>query len=173
MSSSKCKAIRIVLVNWCAAFLITFGTCYFFWDKLPKFHETVRGFLFSGFLTLGSFLLTTKTFVITRLQDGLFHTNEYDLKHQVAVHQNGTEKTGARNEGLRRLTEFLVWSVFSCMSVAVVQLILSTCESSITSAVSLSAAAASLFLVLLSWLYIRDFMHQYLELANSRPLPKQ
>lgn len=173
MTTSKGKAIKLVMINWIIAFFLGITACVMLWSKVADFHETVRGYLFSGFLTLGSFLLTTKTFVITRLQDGLFHTIEYDKKYKEAVRQNGKEKTGERNEGLRRLTEFLVWSVFSCMAVSVGQLLLSACRSNLASAIALAACCASLFLVLRSWIYIRSFIHEYLEFANDRPLPEE
>lgn len=106
--NSRVNVVRPVVLTWLGAFAAAFLLGLFFWDHLADFHKEVRGYLFSGFLTLGSFLLTTKTFVITRLQDGLFHTPEYDDLHKRAVAQVGESRIGPRNVGLSRLTEFLV-----------------------------------------------------------------
>lgn len=144
--------------------------CFLLREHVVPFHAEAKGYLFSGYLTLGSFLLTTKTFVITRLQEGLFQSKEYCDLHEEASGRKGIKKVGERNEPLRRLTEFLVWSVCLCLITAVLQLVLSALKSFYASTVALGLAAAALALVLRSWLLMRQFMHQYLIVANKKPV---
>ncbi len=40
-------------------------------------HKNLRGYLFSGFISVGSFLLSLHTFVIVNLKDKVFGTKEY------------------------------------------------------------------------------------------------
>lgn len=41
------------------------------------YHKNLRGYLFSGFISVGSFLLSLHTFVIVNLKDKLFSTDAY------------------------------------------------------------------------------------------------
>lgn len=41
------------------------------------YHKNLRGYLFSGFISVGSFLLSLHTFVIVNLRDKVFATPEY------------------------------------------------------------------------------------------------
>ncbi|WP_052300308.1 hypothetical protein [Opitutus terrae] len=146
--------------------MISAIACGTWWGEIVEFHNDIRGYLFSGFLTLGSFLLTTKTFVITRLQEGLFQKREYDEWYRIAVQQHGVEKVGARNQPLRNLTEFLVWSVVSCLGTAVCQLLLSAVKHPFATTVAFGASAGALSLVLRAWWHLRALMLDYLDYAN-------
>ncbi|EKS7795069.1 hypothetical protein QMU90_002604 [Edwardsiella ictaluri] len=64
--------------------LVLLGLCLLY-KNTPKvsvnffdfYHKNLRGYLFSGFISVGSFLLSLHTFVIINLRDKVFATQEY------------------------------------------------------------------------------------------------
>jgi hypothetical protein len=164
------RALKPLLFTWGTGFAIALVGSWVGSAHIVGFHKDVRGYLFSGLLTLGSFLLTTKTFVVTRLQEGLFQRREYDQWYKIAVEQSGESAVGARNQPLRNLTEFLVWSVVSCLLTAVGQLLLSTAMNPWTTALAFGASLGALSLVLRAWWHLRGLMHTYLEYADRQSL---
>lgn len=48
------------------------------------YHKNLRGYLFSGFISVGSFLLSLHTFVIINLRDKIFVTPEYKKSYSLA-----------------------------------------------------------------------------------------
>jgi hypothetical protein len=136
-------------------------------------HKDIRGYLFSGLMTLGSFLLSTKTFIVTRLQEGLFQLPEYNAKWEIFKEQNPSRRDEPRNAPLRELTEYISLSVFSCLSISVVQLGLSFAQSIWASAIGLCASASVLFFVLNAWSCMRRLIQDYLEAANKIPIKER
>ncbi|HGG6556611.1 TPA: hypothetical protein ACJG76_004810 [Salmonella enterica subsp. diarizonae serovar 61:i:z] len=49
------------------------------------YHKNLRGYLFSGFISVGSFLLSLHTFVIVNLRDKVFATDEYKKSYSEAL----------------------------------------------------------------------------------------
>ncbi|EMH0680420.1 hypothetical protein V5887_000353 [Klebsiella aerogenes] len=48
------------------------------------YHKNLRGYLFSGFISVGSFLLSLHTFVIINIRDKVFATLEYKKTYSAA-----------------------------------------------------------------------------------------
>jgi hypothetical protein len=159
-----------LLCAFCTGSMVACIAQLYWINSIHKFHSDIRGYIFSGLLTLGSFLLTTKTFVITRLQEGLFQSKEYSKDHNDAVEKYGNAFTGDRNQHLQNLSEFLAWSVAACLSTAILQLIISQTESNELSIIALSCVCGSFTLVLKSWWHLRRLIQKYLTLANKSPV---
>jgi len=164
------KVIWPLLLTWLTGFLIAIIFCIIFWTDILSFHKENRGYIFSGLLTLGSFLLATKTFIITRLQDGLFQTKEYDDTYTIAIEQSDEGKVGERNQPLRNLAEFLSWGIASCLITALLQLILGVCNNITCTIVALGASLGALAIVLRGWWHLRGIIHTYLEHANRQKM---
>lgn len=91
-------------------------------EKSFKFYaENIRGNLFAGFLAMGGFLLSLKTFIVITMKDNIYDTKEY--KERVKSQNKGTEPTkGQIYKHLKELSDILVYAIFSCIVTAVLQL---------------------------------------------------
>jgi len=50
-------------------------------EQIPEFYaKNIRGSLFTGFLTVGSFLLSLKAFIVVKLKENIFDTELYKKK---------------------------------------------------------------------------------------------
>ncbi|WP_370611795.1 hypothetical protein [Klebsiella aerogenes] len=85
-------------------------------------HKNLRGYLFSGFISVGSFLLSLHTFVIVNLRDKVFATNEY--KESYALAYGISEKDIKENElfkPLDNLSSFINTSIVLSLTTAISQ----------------------------------------------------
>lgn len=92
-------------------------------DFVVFYDQKLRGFLFSGFLTVGSFLLSLKTFVVVNLKDKLFDSDAY-LERYMNRHGFSSREEVPNNEYYRplsNLTGFLFLSILFSIFTAVAQ----------------------------------------------------
>ena len=85
--------------------LIGFAVCYFtpltkdstcvLEEIVKNYHSNIRGYMFSGFLSVGTFMFSLMTFVITNLKEKLFDTKEYLER----IAQDEFERTGKNIDG--------------------------------------------------------------------------
>ncbi|SPZ65426.1 hypothetical protein [Serratia quinivorans] len=68
--------------------IIYYGDAGFEGNFFTFYQKNLRGYLFSGFISVGSFLLSLHTFVIVNLRDKLFSTSTYRNNYAKA---NGIE----------------------------------------------------------------------------------
>lgn len=108
--------------------------------------------LFTGFLTLGSFLLTLKTFVIVKLKESLYDTDFYKKRVNRLRNLSPTLETYAP---LSRLATFLVYTVICALITAGAQMTVGFLPNKFAAGVCVSLAATTLFLVLYAWLLIK------------------
>lgn len=86
------------------------------------YHKNLRGYLFSGFISVGSFLLSLHTFVIINLRDKIFLTHEYKMKYSIK-HSIDVDEV---NEGellkpLDNLSSFINTSIILSLTTAITQ----------------------------------------------------
>lgn len=110
-----------------ASIVLFAGAFVFFAPRINCFSdfydERLRGFLFSGFLTVGSFLLSLKTFVVVSLKDKLYDSEKYIEKY---MKRNGIECDGHIPvkdfyAPLANLTGFLFLSILFSILTSVAQ----------------------------------------------------
>lgn len=88
--------------------------------KLVKIYdEKLRSDFFSGFLAVGAFLLSLKTFIVMTMKVNVYDTTHYEenWKKQHAL----DAKVGARYKGLKRLNDCLFNSILASLTAAVAQ----------------------------------------------------
>lgn len=128
--------------------------------------------LFAGFLTLGSFLLTLKTFVIVKLKESLYDTDFYKKRvKKMRELQSELSMYGP----LKTLSTFLVYAVIVSLGTATAQLTVGFLPSRLAVAACLSAAATTLFVVAYAWLLIKrnlaDLFLMWEEASNQPAEP--
>src|SRR5690554_5931428 len=107
------------------AFLATFAVACIEWlatdpSELVLFYEKhLRGNLFAGFLTVGGFLLSLKTFILIKLKENVYDHEEYRKIYREQKELDSSLQLYAR---LRSLSAFLFWSVLSTIVAGVAQL---------------------------------------------------
>jgi hypothetical protein len=89
-------------------------------DPFMVFYQSLRGSLFSGFLTLTGFLFSMKTFLLANLQRDIYGTKEYQLwVEQIGRKYNPQLRvTGP----IRRLARLLWWTLFATFVASISQL---------------------------------------------------
>lgn len=114
-------------------------------DPLVHFYgDKLRASLFSGFLTLGGFLLSVKTFVVVQMKTGLYDTDGY-RKRVVAARQLKPETPYYKP--LANFSRALFWAVLLALVTAAAQLTIGFYESRITVYICLGLAILTLIVL--------------------------
>jgi len=86
------------------------------------YHKNLRGYLFSGFISVGSFLLSLHTFVIINIRDKVFATTEYKDTYSKA---NGIPLDKINDSDLYKpldnLSSFINTSILFSLTTAIAQ----------------------------------------------------
>lgn len=141
-----------------AVFAIVLAVCYYYNSNMMDvelfdfYEENLRGSLFAGFLTLGSFLLSLKTGIVIKIKEGVYDKAEY----QSEVQSRPTSKKILSVYGpLKRLSRALAWSVGLSIVTASLQLTLGLYPVWWAAAVCLASAAAAIAFLLCSFILIQ------------------
>lgn len=130
--------------------------------------DRLRGSLFAGFLTLGGFLLSLKTFIVVNMKKEVFDTDDYLKEWQSQKKLDVRKGMGTRFDPLRELSRILFLAIASCVFTAVLQLTLGLAETWWAAAVCLWACAVSMvFLGRALWL-IRVNLNRMFDFLDSR-----
>jgi hypothetical protein len=133
----------------------------------PEFYASkLQMPLFTGLLTLGGFLLSLKTFILIKLKESLYENADYQdrLKKMQALSPKAKLTTYGP---LRRLSSFLVYSVFGCLAAAVAQPVIGSFNYLWTQALSFSLALGALSLVFYAWWEIRANLSEWFSLLEK------
>lgn len=106
----------------------------YFCDFYKFYDGRVRGFLFSGFISVGSFLLSLMTFVVVTLKDRLFDSEFYAKVYRNQNSMEDDEKIFKNKlyAPLKRLTWFLHLSIIFSFFTALAQFSIGLYKSSYT-----------------------------------------
>jgi ABC-type multidrug transport system fused ATPase/permease subunit len=126
--------------------------------------------LFTGFLTIGGFLLTLKTFVLIRLKEEVYQSPFYRTKLEERRHLNPDLTLYAP---LGRLTTLLVFSVLAALLTAVSQMSVGFIPGRLSAAFCISMAVTALALVFQSWFHIRENLNRWFELLEEEENEKR
>lgn len=149
-------SVIFVLVGYVVALLVYCDICHtysYYCDEIPKFSkyyaDNIRGHLFAGFLALGGFLLSLKTFIVVTMKENVYDDKKYIKNWEAQSKLNPTLKLYAP---LKQLSNFLYYAIFASMLSAILQMSLGLFEHWIASAIAIwSAIYATL---LLAWCLI-------------------
>lgn len=84
-------------------------------------HKNLRGYLFSGFISVGSFLLSLHTFVIVNLKEKLFGTKEYLETYKLAKGIENDVDESDMYKPLDNLSSFINTSIWLSIITAISQ----------------------------------------------------
>jgi len=177
MKNLSCKMILTVCVVYLLPILFGIGVfvlCYQIeishvpnTETLVKFYqEKMRGSLFAGFLTLGSFLLSLKTGIVIKIKESLFDKQEYQEK---------VEKAQAGNQGikstiygpLRRMSRVMSAAVLSALLASAIQLTLGLYSTWWAAAMCLSMATIALLYLLEAFVLIQMNLSIWFEFLDE------
>lgn len=141
--------------------------------KFPTFYgDKMRGSLFAGFLTLGGFLLSLKTFIVVNMKKEVFESEVYKKEWEDQKKLDVNNELGLKYTPLRYLSSVLYAAILSCISTAVLQLTVGLVNSFWAATLCLWAVIVSLsFLAWALWLIRANLtrMFDYLDSQESKP----
>jgi len=139
-------AALTALLAWSAInFLVspeTFGEIY---------DQKLQLACFTGFLTVGSFLLAMKAFILVRLREDVYGHAAYKRRY---LGQNNNKYAGDYYRGLVELGNLLAVSVIVAFSASVAQVTIGFSSAHGVKAIALALCAGGLALVLIDWLFV-------------------
>lgn len=111
------------------------------------YQANARTPLFSGFITLGSFLLTLKTTILQRLKDG-FDSKEHEDAYLYNIENGGS---GAYYESLANMSVALSWAVFFSLGTSACQMTIGFVNSTWAFGVCAAMPASTLIWITFLW----------------------
>lgn len=160
----------IVLIVFSVGFALGAIPAHLMGCKAEVFFGELRGPLFTGFLTMGSFLLSVTTWIIVRLHEGMYKSAAYVRRFEQHKHL-GPKRVGHILDPLSNLSDFLIWSVLGCLATAVVQLLAASHVTHASATIALGFVGGALALVAASWWAIRRNLHDYFECLRGNDPP--
>ncbi|QWE16326.1 hypothetical protein [Polynucleobacter sp. AP-Nino-20-G2] len=125
---------------------------YYFGDVNLFYEKNLRASLFTGFLTMGGFLLSLKTGILIKIKESLYDNKQYIEK----VEELRTINPKLTQYGpLKRLSRVLSFSVFFCLLSASTQFTVGLLMNSWSTAFCLAIAAFSMSMLIASFLVIQ------------------
>lgn len=106
---------------------------------------------FTAFLTVGSFLLAMKAFILVRIKDDIYRHKEYKARY---LSQCNNEYKGNYYKGLVDLGHLLVVSVAGSFVTSIAQITIGYSKTYWVKLVAPSLVGGMLVLVFLDWLYV-------------------
>lgn len=122
--------------------------------------------LFTGFLTLGGFLLTLKTGLLMRLKTELYETATYQQRVAVINRFNGPANQVSVYGPLQRLGSFLIVIVLLALGTSASQLTIGFLTWKPAIITCLALAAVTLTLVFAAWVEIRRNLKTWFEVLE-------
>ncbi|MCO6353501.1 hypothetical protein GBO14_01830 [Pseudoalteromonas shioyasakiensis] len=140
-------------------------------NKVVKFYQVnIRGSLFAGLLTLGGFLLSLKTFIIVKLKENVYDHDEYEKRFK---EQSKLKNGLVFYAPLKNLSDFLFWTVASCISAAITQLTFGLFNCYYTTLFALLTALFALSVLVYSLHLIKQCLNdwfEFLDLAREKKI---
>jgi hypothetical protein len=126
--------------------------------------ENIRGSLFTGFLTLGGFLLSLKTFIIVKMKE-----NVYDNEKYIEIYNNNKKLNNnlLLYAPLQKLSHLLFWAILSCIVTSVLQFSLGLFQYWIAPIICIFMAAFSVSLLILSLIEIKNNLDRWFEFLEE------
>lgn len=148
-TKSKCNFILslpalLTVLAW--GLLVYYNPSFYNPDAIVEFYQTsLREPLFSGFLTIGAFLFSLKTFIITVMKKEVYDTEEYKRKF---LELQDIDKSLKKYDNLKYLGELLFYTVLTSLIVAVSQFTLGFLNFDLASMICTSLAVSGIALLI-------------------------
>lgn len=127
-------------------------------------HKNLRGYLFSGFISVGSFLLSLHTFVIVNMKEKVFSTSEYKKTFSQARGIEVDEIVDAElYKPLDNLSAFINSSIWLSITTAIAQFTIGLSTNFYASLFCVWLAILTVFLMLYCLILIRENIKVFLK----------
>lgn len=130
------------------------------------FGEKIRPSLFTGLLTVGSFLLSLKVFIVVKFKETVFDSKEY--KDRLA-NLRKIDPSIQHYAQVRNLSSVLFLSIASAISASACQLTLGLIEKPAAMLICVFAAAFAGAMLLQTLLLIRKILGEWLDHMEVKP----
>ncbi len=128
-------------------------------EQITEYYsKNLRGNLFSGFLTLGGFLFSLKTFIIVKMKENVYDHCEYEKKLQKGKKLNPNM---THYGPLRRLSDMLFYSVLLSIITAALQLTIGLIPHWASALICISFSVTTIFLLIWSLILIKQNMDDW------------
>lgn len=134
---------------------------------LDIYSDNLQLNIFQGLLIVVGFLLTYKLFVLVKLQEELY-SNESFLKHWAEKFCRRGVSVTDYYKPLRRLSELLIGCIFCSTASAILQVTLGFLENAYTISICIGSAVASIFLLLVGFIYIKLNLEDWFDVLEER-----
>lgn len=161
--------LRVLLSTLIAS--ITLALMYYLCPDLglvPDYYaKNIRGSLFTGFLTVGSFLLSLKAFIVVKLKENIFDSDIYKerLKQQRKLNPNLT-----LYGPVKRLSQLIFLTICSALTASVSQLTIGLIQHWLATFFCIFVSMLAISMLVSTLLLIKSTLDEwlnYLEEAND------
>lgn len=131
------------------------------------YSKSMRHYLFTSFLTIGSFILSLMTMIVFTMHKNLFENEKYIEKCKIQNEIFATQKN--IYTPLVNIGNLFLFSVLACFITSTLQFSIGLSESRIAAAVCISAAATNIMLVLYILYCVKRTMNIWFSLLLDTP----
>lgn len=159
--------IRRILLSMLISSIALASTYYLVDDisTIPDFYaKNIRGSLFSGFLTMGSFLLSLKAFIVVKLKENVFDSKPYkdNLAELKKINPDLT-----LYGPLRRLSLMIFLAIVSAIAASILQLTLGLINNWVATLVCLFVAVFAISMLICALILIKSTLDQWLDCLEA------
>lgn len=163
-----------ILVSLCLSCLGVSAFANIFHGNLVLEYTTgLRTPLFTAFVTMGSFLLTLKTFILLRLKEGMYDKEFYKTAY---LNNRSLASKDSYYGPLQRLGQALIVNVAMCYISSILQLTLGLLKYDWGIVICLGFGATTLGLIFFCWYQVSQNLQQwfnYIETEKQDELNKE
>ncbi|MCG9694966.1 MULTISPECIES: hypothetical protein [Vibrio] len=127
--------------------------------------KNIRGHLFAGFLALGGFLMSLKTFIIVNMKENVYDNKKY--KETWDKQKNLNKSIGTLYQPLRELSDILFYAILASIIAAVMQMTVGFISSIFASILCILSAVFASILLLQSLRIIKSNLNRWFEYLDD------
>jgi hypothetical protein len=160
---------RFVVVAVIFATSVVFSIYFLSADLLGAtkfFADKIRPSLFAGLLTVGSFLLSLKVFIIVKLKETVFDSTEYKI---ILANLRKINPKIEHYAQVRNLSSVLFLSISSAIYAAGCQLTIGLIEKPLAMMICVFLAAFAAAMLLQTLILIRKILNEWLDHLEVKP----
>lgn len=150
------------------------GLVYFLSPDIPRavifFSEKIRASLFTGLLTVGSFLLSLKVFIVVKFKETVFDSKEYKDRLEELRKINPSLEHYAQ---VRNLSLVLFTAIASAIGAAVCQLTIGLLEHPAAMLICVFIASFAGAMLMQTLILIKQILGEWLDHMEVKPPPSK
>ena len=138
-------------------FVVALNAFVFYFSKdshslVIAYQENLRGNFFTGFITIGSFLLSLKTFIVVKLKEGVYDSESYK---ELFLKLNKDNASADIYAPLRKISHLLFGTILSSITTAVLHVTFGLIDNWFSILLCIFAVVFSIVLLLVSLVLIK------------------